>query len=92
VLIIAVYEEAKRPDDIKHKGEFMMLSHLVDAILNDTAFNLGRETKKALPEIKSLGDRSAHTRRYLATQPDVDKLLPGLRVVADELLHLAKFK
>jgi len=45
-----------------------------------------------LPEIKSLGDRSAHNRRYIAKKADVDKVIPGLRVLADDLLHLGKLK
>ena len=93
ILIIDVYEQNGRARDIKDAGgEFHMLSNLVNTILADTAFNIGRETKKYLPDIKSLGDRAAHNRRYLATKPDVDKLISPLRVIADELLHLAKLK
>jgi len=38
------------------------LSGLVDAILAHTEWNLGRETKAALPLLKPLGDRSARNR------------------------------
>lgn len=89
-VIIELYEAKGREGEIKGgSGEFLMLSGLVDAILAEKSWNLGREVKKALPEIKSLGDRSAHARRYLATKQDVDKVIPGLRVVVEELLHLA---
>ncbi|MEH2141633.1 hypothetical protein [Nostoc sp.] len=56
------------------------------------SWNLGRETKQALPLIKNLGDRSAHSRRFLAKKQDIDKIVPGLRVVVDELLHLGGLK
>jgi len=69
-----------------------MLRDLVSRILTQTHWNLSRETKRELPNIKSLGDRSAHNRRFIATKPDVDKVIPGLRVIADDLLHLAKLK
>jgi hypothetical protein len=93
ILIIEVYEAHGSAQAVKDRNDnFLMLGDLVSTILKDTAWNLGREAKIHLPEIKSLGDRSAHNRRYVATKPDVDKVLDGLRVIADELLHLAKLK
>jgi hypothetical protein len=93
ILIIEVYEAANRASFIQDsKGEFFMLSDLISRISGDTAINLGREAKQALPQLKALGDRSAHNRRYIATKADVDKVLAGLRVVTDELLHLSKLK
>ena len=92
-LIIAVYEAHGRAADIKNgSGDFLMLSDLIQKVLADSAWNLGRETKTSLPKLKALGDRSAHNRRYLATKADVDAVIPGLRVVVDDLLHLAKLK
>lgn len=89
-VIIELYEAKGREGEIKNgAGEFLMLSGLVDAVLAEKSWNLGREAKKALPEIKALGDRSAHARRYLGTKQDVDKVISGLRVVVEELLHLA---
>lgn len=89
-VIIELYEAKGREAEIKNgSGEFLMLSGLVNAVLADKSWNLGREVKKSLPEIKSLGDRSAHTRRYIATKQDVEKVIAGLRVVVEELLHLA---
>jgi hypothetical protein len=89
-LIIELYEAKGNETEIKNdRGEFLMLSGLIDSVLANTVWNLSRETKKVLPQIKSLGDRSAHTRHYLATKLDVEKVIPGLRVVAEEFLHLA---
>ena len=96
MLVIEVYEKAGRAAHIKAGGkienDFLMLSDLVDRIMNDTSFNLARECKRTLPLVKVLGDRSAHNRRYLGTKADVDGIIPGLRVVADDLLHLAGLK
>jgi hypothetical protein len=92
-LIIEVYEADGRSQHIKDSnGEFRMLRDLVTIILADTAFNLGRDVKRSLPELKELGDRSAHKRRYNATKGDIDKILSGFRVTVEELLHLAKMK
>lgn len=93
ILIIEVYEAHNKASEIKDRnGDFLMLGDLVSCILKETGWNLQRETKRVLPEIKSLGDRSAHNRRYIAKKADVDKVIPGLRVLADDLLHLANLK
>jgi len=63
-LIICVYEYQGRVQHIQGSdGNFLMLGALIDRLLADTAFNLGRETKNGLPLIKALGDRSAHKHR-----------------------------
>jgi hypothetical protein len=89
VLIIAVFEAKGESAAIKKDGNFLMLSGLVDAILARTDWNLGRETKTALPLLKSLGDRSAHNRHYMARKADLDKVLSGLRVTVEDLLNHA---
>ena len=89
-LIIEMYEAKGIENGIKnHAGDFMMLSGLIDAVLADQSSNLGRDVKKTLPEIKTLGDWSAHARRYTATKQDLDKVLPGFRRIVEEFLHLA---
>ena len=89
-LIIEVYEAKNKAHEIKDSsGNYRMLGDLVDHILADATFHLGRETKRGLPLIKSLGDRSAHNRYFVAKKPDIDKVIHDLRVVAEELLNLA---
>jgi hypothetical protein len=93
ILVIELYEQNGKADEIKDaSGNFFMLSDLITTILNDAKWNLSRETKACLPLVKQMGDRAAHNRYYVATKPDVDKIIPGLRIVSDELLHLAKLK
>lgn len=92
-LIVELFESRQKATDIKDaNGDFMMLNKLIDRTLAETTWNLSRETKRTLPLVKTLGDRSAHNRRYLATKQDVDNVVPGLRVLADDLLHLAGLK
>ena len=58
-LIIEPYEAKKKAADIKDgNGDFLMLSKLIDRTLADASWNLSRESKRTLPLIKSLGDRS----------------------------------
>jgi hypothetical protein len=42
--------------------------------------------------MKSGGDRAAHHRQYIARKADVDKMIHYLRVIIEELLHLAKLR
>jgi hypothetical protein len=91
--IIDVYEKNGKADEIRNPdGEYLMLSGLISALLKQTHWSLGRETKKCLPEVKRLGDRAAHNRRYEATKQDIDNIIPGLRATMDDLLHLAGHK
>lgn len=93
ILIIELFEAKNKANEIKDSaGDYVMLNGLIQKLLTETSWNLGRETKRALPLIKELGDRSAHNRRFLARKADVDKLTSGLRVVTDDLLHLAGLK
>lgn len=92
-LIIEVYEANGRAADIKDgNGDFLLLADLISKILADQQFNLSRAAKKALPDLKDVGDKSAHSRFYTAHRKDIEKLAPLLRNVVQELLALAKLK
>jgi hypothetical protein len=93
MLLIELFETKGNQGLIKNgNGDYFMLSEIINTALQDLTLNFGRETKQALPRLKSLGDRSAHNRRYIATKRDVDNVIPGLRVSVDDLLHLAGVK
>lgn len=93
ILIIHAFEGEQIADRIKRgDGNFHMLAELVDRFLAETMWNAGRETKACLPEVKLLGDRSAHNRTFMARKKDVDKALVGFRTTAEELLHFAKLR
>jgi hypothetical protein len=93
ILIVELYERSGRVNLIRRSsGDFMMLGDLIDVLVADSAWNLARETKSSLPKIKWLGDQSAHNRRFVAKKPDVEKVIPGLRVAVEDLLHLSQLK
>lgn len=92
-LIIEVFEHHQITAQIKNSdGDFLHLAELIAATLSQTTWNLGRNTKQALPRMKSLGDQSAHSRRFIAHREDVDKVQADFRTVAQELLFLAGLK
>jgi hypothetical protein len=92
-LIIEVFEHHKIAAQIKNSsGDFFYLSDLISATISQTSWNLGRNTKQALPRMKTLGDQSAHSRRFVAHREDVDKMQEDFRIVVQELLFLAKLK
>ncbi len=92
-LIIETYEKYDIAHKIKNSsGDFYFLSDQIDNMIKETAWNLGRNTKTALPRLKSIGDLSAHSRRYNAHKPDIDKIIGDLRIVVQELIYLSGLK
>lgn len=93
ILIIELYESAGKEAEIKNgAGDYFMLSDMIDKLKAAPHWHLGRETKTTLPKLKTLGDRAAHNRRFVATTGDINPVLPGLRALADDLLSLAGLK
>jgi hypothetical protein len=92
-LIIECFEKHQIDHKIKDsKGDFFYLADLIDKTLQEPSWNLGRNIKQALPRLKSVGDKSAHSRRYNAHREDIDKLSGDFRDVCQELLVLAGLK
>jgi len=92
-LIIECFEKHQIADRIKNpRGDFLFLADLIDKAVQETTWNLGRNTKHALPKLKSLGDLSAHSRRYVAHREDIDKLSGDFRIACQELIYLAQLK
>ncbi|HEX5440586.1 MAG TPA: hypothetical protein VFW76_06860, partial [Ktedonobacterales bacterium] len=88
-LIIEVFEAKKIDSKIKGPaGEFYMLRDLITATLNEP-WNLARNAKTALGRLKTVGDLSAHSRRYNASRHDIEDFIPDIRIVVQELLTLA---
>ena len=74
------------------KGNFFYLRDLIRETLTQNAWILSRNCKTGLPDLKDLGDLSAHSRRFVATKSDVDNVRKSLRVVIEELLSLSGLK
>jgi hypothetical protein len=92
-LIIECFEKHQIAEKIKNaRGDFLYLADLIDKVTQETTWNLGRNTKQALPKLKNLGDQSAHSRRYTAHREDIDKLSSDFRTVCQELIYLAQLK
>ncbi|NEW90276.1 hypothetical protein DU475_23855 [Rhodopseudomonas sp. WA056] len=92
-LIIEAFEHHKISRKIKNpNGEFYYLGELIDRCLNETTWNLGRSCKQALPKLKDIGDKSAHNRRFLAQRGDIDRMIPDIRIVVQELLYISNLK
>lgn len=92
-LIIEVYEQYGMQDSIKDQnGDYLFLGDLIDKILNEPSWTIGRTTRKALPKLKDIGNKSAHSRRFIAQRDDIDSMIGPLRDTIQELIYLAKLK
>jgi len=92
-LIIECFEHHKIDSKIKNaSGDFLYLGDMIDKTLQEAAWNLGRNTKQGLPRLKSVGDQSAHNRRYNAHREDIDKVSTDFRVACEELLYISELK
>jgi hypothetical protein len=92
-LIIEVFEAHKIAAAIQNPaGDFLYLRDLISKTLAEPTWNLSRNTKAALPRLKDIGDKSAHSRRYNAHRADIQNIIPDLRVCVQELIYLARLK
>jgi hypothetical protein len=92
-LIIECFEEHKIATKIKSdSGDYSYLADLIDAALKEGSWTLGRNARKGLPGLKTIGDMSAHSRRFNAIRDDIDKRREDFRVICQELIYLAKLK
>ena len=92
-LIIECFEKHQIANKIKNpQGDFFYLKDLINISLTETTWNLGRTTKKALPKLKDIGDKSAHSRRFNAQLNDIKDLISDIRLVVQELIYLAQIK
>ena len=89
-LIIEAFEKHGRASEIQNQGgDFLYLRDLIAKTSASTAWNLSRNTKQALPKLKDVGDKSAHSRRFNAVREDLLSIKADLRVVVEELLSLS---
>lgn len=89
-LIIEAFEAHNISNEIKNQSDdFVYLRDLISKTVSCASWSLSRNTKSALPKLKDVGDKSAHSRRYNAVRSDIDSIKSDLRVVVEELLNLA---
>lgn len=92
-LIIETFEHHQIAAKIKNQnGDFFFLADLVNLTLAEQSWNLGRNAKQALRALKDVGDKSAHSRRYVAHKWDIDNIRGGLRDAVQELVSLSNLR
>ena len=92
-MIIEAFEHHELASRIKNpSGDFLYLGALIDKALQEPVWNLSRNCKQAMPRLKDVGDKSAHSRRYNAHRGDIDPLLADIRLVVQELVYLSGLK
>lgn len=89
-LIIEAHEAKGISDQLKDsQGNYLMLSGLISVVTSTNAIQLSRNSIKGLKDFKTLGDLSAHNRRFNAMKNDIDRVRDGLRVASEELLKIS---
>jgi hypothetical protein len=92
-LIIEAFEAKNIAPKIKNgSGDFFYLRDLISACLTEEAWNLSRNCKEALRRLKDVGDKSAHSRRFIAHRNDLEPLRPDIRTVVQELIAIASLQ
>ncbi len=92
-LIIEAFEANNLAAKIKNSaGDFLYLGDLINATISEPSWNLSRNARTSLKALKDIGDKSAHSRRFIAQRRDIDTAIKDLRVVVQEIIYLAKLK
>jgi hypothetical protein len=92
-LIIEAYEHLARDSEIRGgDGHYLMLGDLASRATGQQGLNLGRDAKRALADVKALGDKAAHNRRFNAVRDDLVRIRDGVRCAIDELINLAALR
>jgi hypothetical protein len=91
-LIIETFEHNGLSHLIENgNGNYFFLKDLIDVTLSQS-WKLSRNFKKDLLRFKDVGDKSAHSKTYIANRQDIDDIIPNLRLVIQELLILSGIK
>ncbi|MBI2464947.1 DUF4145 domain-containing protein [Candidatus Shapirobacteria bacterium] len=91
-LIIETFEKNNLSTKIKNsQGDFYYLEDLIRLAVAEASFNLSRNCKSGLKEIKRFGDLSAHNRRFIAKRDDLINISKELRVVYQEFLQIIDY-
>lgn len=92
-IIIECFERFGIDDEIKDKnGNYLYLSDLIPKLTNNSKWTLSRNITKNISKVKKYGDLSAHNRRFIGKQKDIDELKFELRQSIEELVLLVDYK
>jgi hypothetical protein len=90
VLIIETYDNHNAEAEIcDSDNNYFFLDELINRFTSATHWKIGRNTKAGLKKLNTIGDQSAHSRRYNAKRSYIDEVAGDLRVVTEELLYLS---
>lgn len=87
-LIIEAFDRNNRINEIQdNNGDFFTLKNLISKLLNaqPSLWNITRNTKKSLDEIKKIGDLSAHNIKFCAKKTDIDSIIEDYRLTLQEI-------
>lgn len=90
-LIIEIYENSGRLEDIKDKGEIISLERLLDKLLSDSKIHVSRNVKKTLEKIKTIGDTGSHNRKVNLLIHNISDLKTEFNIAVQELLQNINF-
>ena len=90
-LIIEIYENTGRLDDIKDKGEIITLERLLDKLSSDSEIHVSRNVKKTLEKIKTIGDTGSHNRKVNLLPHNISDLKTEFNIAVQELLQNINF-
>jgi Domain of unknown function (DUF4145) len=89
ILIIEAFEHHGKSSKIQNSDKiFFYLQDLINIALSES-WSLGRNTQAGLKKLKTIGDQSAHGRRYNAKKSYIDDVIIDLRTVSEEFLYLS---
>lgn len=92
-LIIELFVYYKIESKIKNSDDnFFHLKELIKKTEAESSFNLTRNTKKSLKDLKDIGDLSAHNPYFNARREYIDERLTDIRAVVHELLYKSNLK
>jgi hypothetical protein len=85
-LIIEAFEAYGLEGNIRGSGgEYLELKALIGKAVAEPKLKLSRNTKNALPNLKLLGDLSAHSRKHFTLAGDLEKWHSDARITLQEL-------
>ena len=86
MLIIEAYEHHKLHSSIVDgNNDYVGFKELIGKASSQQVFNLTRETKHVLPDLKFFGDLGVHNRMALVRKQDLDRLHNAIRIAIEEL-------
>ncbi|GGD72777.1 hypothetical protein GCM10011514_41080 [Emticicia aquatilis] len=88
ILIIHVYENLGRINEIKDSNGYKNLSSIINyTISNHVVKNMSKITEETLDEFRELGNFSAHQIKYNAKRGDIERVRLKFRLAVEELLY-----